>query len=307
MLPEAHTQEEWDALALDEATMRPGAADLAARLGLAGSPLTRYAAGSLPVYAVGEDHVLKLFPGVDTADAVVESRVLSHLQGRLPVRTPELHDWGRYENGWHYVLMGRLPGEDLSLAWPRSTEADRQRIVTEAGEALAALHALDPAPLADTLGPGDWNAFLARQRSGAVERQRSRELPDRWVARIPDFLGSVALPADPPPVLLHTELMRQHLLVDPQTWRLTGLFDFEPAMIGDPAYDLVAVGLFLTRGEPGLMGRFQKAYGTAFDPRLLLAYALLHVYSNFTWYFRELPEPPEATWDAVAETWFGSA
>ncbi|GHH51240.1 phosphotransferase family protein [Streptomyces candidus] len=306
MLPEANTQEEWDALVLDEATMRPGVADLATRLGLAGASLTRYAAGSLPVYAVGEDHVLKLFPGVDAADAVVESRVLSHLQGRLPVRTPELHDCGTYENGWRYVLMGRLPGEDLSLAWPRSAEADRQRIVTEAGEALAALHALDPAPLADTLGPGDWNAFLARQRSGAVERQRSRKLPEEWTARIPDFLGCVHLPADPPRVLLHTELMRQHLVVDPQTWQLTGLFDFEPAMIGDPAYDLVAVGLFLTRGEPGLMGRFQKAYGAAFDPRLLLTYALLHVYSNFTWYFRELPEPPEPTWDSVAETWFGT-
>lgn len=306
MLPEVNTDEDWDAVVPDEAIMRPGVRDLLSRLDLAGAPLTRYSAGSMPVYAVGAGQVLKLFPTCDAEDGITEARVLAHVQGRLPVPTPDLHASGAYENGWRYVLMSRLPGEDLSVAWPRIPLADRERIVTEAGEALAALHALDPAPLADVLGPGDWAAFLARQRAGAVERQRSRELPEEWVARIPGFLDSVDLPATAPGVLLHTELMRQHLVVDPETWRLTGLFDFEPAMIGDPAYDLVAIGLFLTRGEPGLMARFQKAYGRTFDPRQLLAYALLHVYANFTWYFRELPEPPEQTWESVAETWFAA-
>ncbi|MFI0982110.1 phosphotransferase family protein [Streptomyces sp. NPDC021093] len=306
MLPEVNTDEEWDAVVPDDAIVRPGAADLCSRLGLAGAPLTRYSEGSQPVYAVGADHVLKLYPGAAAADGVREGHVLGHLAGRLPLRTPEVHGIGTYAHGWRYVLMSRLPGEDLAVAWPRIPAADRARLVAEAGEALAALHALDPAPLAPHLGPGDWQEFLARQRAGAVERQRSRGLPEEWVARIPAFLDTVALPAGPRRVLLHTEFMRQHLLVDPRTWRLTGLFDFEPAMIGDPAYDLVAVGLFVTRGEPGLMARFQKAYGHAFDPRQLLAYALLHVYSNFTWYFRELPAPAEQTWDSVAEAWFSA-
>ncbi|MFI5805134.1 phosphotransferase family protein [Streptomyces sp. NPDC051561] len=307
MLPQVNTDEEWDAVVPDEALVRPAAGHLCSRLGLAGAPLTRYSGGSVPVYAVGATHALKLFPTCDAAEGVVEARVLAHLQGRLPVRTPALHASGTFGEGWHYVLMSQLPGEDLSQVWPRIPVADRERLVTEAGEALSALHALDPAPLADVLGPGDWNAFLARQRTGAVERQRTRELPEGWATRIDGFLDSVDLPTAAPGVLLHTELMRQHLVVDPRTWRLTGLFDFEPAMIGDAAYDLVAVGLFLTRGDPGLMGRFQKAYGREFDPCHLLAYALLHVYSNFTRYFRELPAPPEHTWESVAETWFGRA
>ncbi|MFF0739773.1 phosphotransferase family protein [Streptomyces sp. NPDC004111] len=305
MLPEVNDDAQWDAVVPDETVMRPAVTDLLARLGLAGAPVTRYSGGSMPVYAAGTGHVLKLFPTCDAEDGITEARVLSHLHGRLPVPTPELHASGAYGNGWRYVLMARLPGEDLSVAWPRIPAADRERLVTEAGEALAALHALDPAPLADVLGPEDWDAFLARQRAGAVERQRSRALPEEWTARIPAFLDSVELPAGGERVLLHTELMRQHLVVDPATWRLTGLFDFEPAMIGDPAYDLVAIGLFLTRGEPGLMARFQKAYGRTFDPRQLLAYALLHVYANFVWYFRELPAPSEQSWESVAEAWFG--
>ncbi|MFD4632553.1 aminoglycoside phosphotransferase family protein [Streptomyces sp. NPDC058284] len=310
MLPEVHTDEEWDRVVDDEGVMRPAAEDLCARLGLAGAPLTRFPEGSQPVYAVGDEHVLKLFPGTAAQDGVAEARVLSHVEGRLPVPTPRLHGSGTYDSGWHYILMSRLPGEDLAVAWPRIPRADRERIVTDAAEALAALHALDPGPLTGVLGPGDWGAFVEARRAAAVGRQRERGLAEHWLAQIPGFLDAAAPPDDETlrrPVLLHTEFMRQHLLVDPADgWRLTGLFDFEPAMIGDRAYDFVGVGLFVTRAEPGLLDRFMKAYGRTFDPRRLLAYTLLHVYSNLPWYLRELPAPPEPTLDALAETWFGT-
>ncbi|MFI8874520.1 aminoglycoside phosphotransferase family protein [Streptomyces sp. NPDC055243] len=321
MLPTVDTDEQWDVVVPDEAVMRPGVEDLCARLGLAGVPLDRFTEGTQPVYAVGDDLVLKLFPGAAADDGLVEERVLSHLQGRLPVPTPRVHASGTYENGWRYVLMSRLPGEDLAVAWPRIPRADRERLVTEAGEALAALHALDPGPLADVLGPGDWGDFLGRQRAGAVRRQRECGLPESWLEQIPGFLDSVPLRADAPRVLLHTEFMRQHLLVGPAgsagppgpagpagpagRLGLTGLFDFEPAMIGDRAYDFVGVGLFVTRAEPGLLSRFTRAYGRTFEPRELLAHTLLHVYSNLPWYLRELPAPPEPTLDALAQAWFG--
>ncbi|MGW7083386.1 aminoglycoside phosphotransferase family protein [Streptomyces sp. NPDC054871] len=320
MLPPVDTDEQWDVVVPDEAVMRPGAEDLCGRLGLAGAPLHRFTEGSQPVYAVGDDLVLKLFPGAAADDALAEARVLSHLEGRLPVPTPRVRASGSYENGWRYVLMSRLPGEDLASAWPRIPRADRERLVTEAGEALAALHALDPGPLADVLGPGDWGAFLGRQRAGVVARQRKCGLPESWLEQIPGFLDAVPLPTDAPRVLLHTEFMRQHLLVgsggsidsggsgcsvgEAGRLRLTGLFDFEPAMIGDRAYDFVGVGLFVTRAEPGLLGRFMRAYGRTFEPRELLAHTLLHVYSNLPWYLRELPAPPEPTLDALAQAWF---
>jgi hygromycin-B 7''-O-kinase len=34
------------------------------------------------------------------------------------------------------------------------------------------------------------------------------------------------------PVLLHTEVTREHLVVKPGTWTLSGLLDFERAMTG---------------------------------------------------------------------------
>ncbi len=95
--------------------------------------------------------------------------------------------------------------------------------------------------------------------------------------------------------------------MDPSRWTLSGLFDFEPAMLGDRAYEFVAVGLFVSRGDPRLLGRVMAAYGRTFSPHELMAHTLPHVYSNLPWYFRELPAPPEDTLDSLAETWFGSA
>ncbi|NEC67821.1 aminoglycoside 3'-phosphotransferase/choline kinase family protein [Streptomyces sp. SID9727] len=289
------------------AVSRAAVEELCRRIGVGGVPVVRFSEGSVPVYAVGDAHVLKLFPEADGRHARVEERVLAHVQGRLPVPTPRLCGAGPGGDGWRFVLMSRLHGEDLAPAWGRVPRRHRERIVTEAGEMLGALHALDPEPLADVLGPADWGGFLDRQTAGVVERQRERGLADARLEQIPDFLASVRLPRAPRPVLLHTEVMRQHLLADADGWRLTGLIDFEPAMIGDPAYDFVAVGLFVTGGDPRLLGRLSKAYGRTFDPSVLLAYTLLHVYSDLPWYLREMPAPAGETLPALAEAWFGVA
>jgi hygromycin-B 7''-O-kinase len=108
-------------------------------------------------------------------------------------------------------------------------------------------------------------------------------------------------------VLLHTEVTREHLVVNPGTWTLSGLLDFERAMTGDRAYEFAAAGLFLPRGDPRLLGRILAAYGRSFDPRELLAYTVLHRHSNLPECLTELPAPPEPTLDSLAQTWFGTA
>jgi hypothetical protein len=122
------------------------------------------------------------------------------------------------------------------------------------------------------------------------------KLPEVWLEQIPEFLGSVPLRSEPDRALLHTEIMREHLVVTPGRWTLNGIFDFEPAMIGDRAHEFGAVGVFTSRGDPRVLGRIMIAYGRAYAPRELLAYLLLHVYSNLRWYLRILP--PAAAADA---------
>lgn len=194
VLPVVETDEEWDAVVPDETVMRAGPEDFCARLRLAGAPLSRFPEGSQPVYAMGDELVLKLFPAAAAQDGVAEGRVLPHLHGLLPVPTPQVHEFGPYENGRQHVLMSRLPGENLAHAWDRMTRADHERLVADVGEALAVLHSLGPAPLADVLGPGGWGAFLDGRRAAAVEQQKGHGLPPAWLDQIPDFLTSVALP-----------------------------------------------------------------------------------------------------------------
>jgi hygromycin-B 7''-O-kinase len=307
MLPAVRTDSEWQSVVFDDKLLRPAAEDLAARLGLAGAGLRRYPGGSRPVYAVGDRRVLKLYPTVSAQDGVTEARVLEYLGGRLPVATPELLACGEYESGWRYVLMSQLPGIGLAAAWPAIPRSDRDRVASETGEMLAALHALDPEPLHRVLGPADWAGFLAGQRARAAGRQREAGLPDPWLGQIEGFLESVPLAAGRERVLLHTEVIREHLVVSPCTWALSGLLDFETTMTGDRAYEFAAVGLFVSCGDPRLLGRILAAYGRGFDPRQLLAYTLLHVHSNLPECLAELVAPPEPTLESLALTWFGTA
>jgi hygromycin-B 7''-O-kinase len=244
---------------------------------------------------------------VSTPESVTEARVLDYLYGRLPVATPELLAHGEYENGWRYVLMSQLPGIELAAVWPAIPRPHQDRVASQVGELLAALHALDSAPRHGITGPADWAGFLAGQRATAPQRQREVKLPEVWLSQIEGFLESVPLPPGRERVLLHTEVTREHLVVDPGTWTLSGLLDFERAMTGDRAYEFAAAGLFLPRGDPRLLGRILAAYGRSFDPRELLAYTLLHLHSNLPECLRELPAPPEPTLDSLALTWFGTA
>jgi hygromycin-B 7''-O-kinase len=307
MLPAVRTDQEWQAVVFDEKIVRPAAEDLAARLGLAGAGLRRYPGGSRPVYAVGGHRVLKLYPTVSAPDSVTEARVLDYLNGRLPVATPELLAHGEYENGWHYVLMSQLPGAELAAAWPAIPRPHQDRVASQAGEMLAALHGLDPGPLHAILGPADWADFLAGQRATAPQRQREVKLPDLWLSQIEGFLESVPLTPGRDRVLLHTEVTREHLVVNPGTWTLSGLLDFETVMTGDRAYEFAAAGLFVSHGDPRVLGRILAAYGRSFDPRELLAYTLLHVHSNLPECLREFPAPPKPALDSLALTWFGTA
>lgn len=308
MLPTVDTNDELDAMVSDETLLRPAALDLCTRLGLVGLPLRRFDEGSLPVYAVGGDMVLKLYPRFEVAEAIREARVLDHLWGQLPLPTPRLHATDEYANGWRFVLMSRLPGLSVAEAWPRLTGAEQDRIISESAQTLAALHAMDFKPLTDIVGPSDWSAFLRRQRARVLQQHSTNGVTEPWLSLIPGFLDSVPLPASTELALLHTEFMREHLTIDMRDGRrLTGLFDFEPVMIGDPAYDFASTGLFVTRGDARQLRRFYEAYGRApHDPDQLLAYTLLHVYSDLPLYMHQLPTPAEPRLDVLAEMWFST-
>ncbi|WP_298178849.1 phosphotransferase [Saccharomonospora sp.] len=152
---------------------------------------------------------------------------------------------------------------------------------------------------------------MRTRREAVVDHHREQELAPEWLERIPDFLDSVDL-ATPPPVLLHTELLREHVLVRPQgeRWTVSGLLDFEPSMLGAAEYEFVAASVYLVGGEETLWRGFLRGYGYADHPgeefaRRCLAYTLLHQYSSLRRYFTWMPESGQRSFDQLARLWFG--
>lgn len=95
-------------------------------------------------------------------------------------------------------------------------------------------------------------------------------------------------------------------------WHLSGLFDFEPAMPGEADYDyeFASVGLFVSGGDAALLHRNLCASAWPADeldaalPCRLMAQALLHRYSNLSWYLERLPRTGALTLEQLARHWF---
>jgi hypothetical protein len=166
LLPAVRTLEQFEAVRRDDARLRPGVTAICDRLGLRGLDLVRFPDGSMPVYAVGDQHVLKLYPSVYRHEGEVEHRVLQAVEGRLPTPTPRVHHVGEFD-GWGYVLMDRLHGASLAAAWPRIGQRGRVRLAAQLGETLAALHAT-VSPVLTWLGPPDWDASSSSSAPAAL-------------------------------------------------------------------------------------------------------------------------------------------
>jgi hygromycin-B 7''-O-kinase len=294
----------------NESDHRPAIEAICRRHKLPLDDLRKYPTGTSAVFAVGSTHVIKLFESNDTWAAETEQAVLNHLEGRLEVPTPAFVAAGDWDGG-RYIVMDQLRGRSLADSWGGLPPAERVSLMNRLGHVVAGLHAL---PTTIALSGPDWPSFVLRQAEQCVEQQRSRELPEPWLQQIPDFLARQDLPAvaTATPVLLHTEIMREHVLVEPSDGGtvLSGLFDFEPARLGAPEYELAAVGVFLAGAEPGLLRSFLLGYG--FDESRLteelqeriFLHTLLHRYSSLRWYLERLPPRRATTLDELAAEWF---
>ncbi|HEY6572473.1 MAG TPA: aminoglycoside 3'-phosphotransferase/choline kinase family protein [Candidatus Eisenbacteria bacterium] len=267
----------------------------------------RFADGSVPVFSVGDEHVVKLFPLNDRSYFDIEWATLARISGRLPIPTPRAIAAGE-QGPWLYIAMTRLPGRSLAEEWDSIPVRDRFRLVRDVGAALAALQAIpadDLAPLAV-----DWPRFMEAQRASCRDRQIARGLGAPWVDAVADFLARWAPRDDGPRRLLHTEVMREHILVERQAgaWRVSGIVDFEDAMLGAPEYELASAGVFLAGAEPGLLRALLEGIGADVDDELpvrIMAYALLHRYSSLRWYLDRLPaRAAEGDLESLAREWF---
>lgn len=303
-LPQPTTQAE-----CDDIDRKAGVFAEAVRLAFpehaAGQLVEATSAGSYPVFYVGGEYVAKLYSPLDVDFFSTEHAALDLLSEAPDIPAPGLIATAEID-GWHALLMQRLPGESLRIPWPTLEDERKERLCRALGKIVGALHALDPGPVRPS--SPDWESFVAEQIRGCAERQRKRGLREELADQIPGFLDSVDFGPPAPHVLLHTEVMLDHLLADRANGdlRITGLIDFEPAMVGPSEYELAAIGLFVTQGHSELLRAFIAGYGRQPDRdlhRRIMGYALLHRYSRMSWYLEFMPAGDSL--EELAEKWFG--
>lgn len=194
-----------------------------------------------------------------------EVSFLNLFADRSPVRVPRLTYKKDKKTGVSYVIYDFIPGVQFtkSVSGPFSKE-ELLTIALQLGSFLTAIHSF-PIEKAKQIGIGQidfldsWDKRLKKIRKDVFPYISERE--QDWIVKLfEDFLEIVRkIPVNL--VLTHSDIMPEHIIVDPKTHTLTGIIDFGDILIADPAFDFT----FLARyGQDFLIGCY-KNYGLQRD------------------------------------------
>lgn len=265
----------------DPSRWLPIALDIARGHGLDVSAPYVFATGTNLVVGLGETLILKIFPPLLRAQFVSERGSLAQLKGLLHLPIPEIVAEGM-RDGWPYLVITRLAGTLGSEVWPQLAEDQKERLLRQIGETIAAVQAAPLGPLAQ-IEPR-WDDFMRRQMQGCRARHERLGLAPKFLAGLDDLLRDAAglIPMDAPPVILVGEYIPQNFLLacDHGQWSLAGLFDFGDVLAGWRDYDLLGPSAFMAAGRPGRVRSLLEGFGYAKPDfalkRRLMALMLLH-------------------------------
>lgn len=227
------------------------------------APLIRAAFPDLPVRSVqpfghGRANVVFLvdqsllfrFPRTERAAASTRKEIAllpALASAGLPVPTPDFRypaPAGALDHPWPFAGYTLLPGTPAANLAHGQLAASVPGAV---GDFLTALHRF-PIERATALGvpggaPQQWRAAYEtwyRETRPLIWPYLHARQQQAVAGFIEAFLGNDRHFRFKP-VLLHHDLSADHLLIDPATGEVSGIIDFEDAIVGDPCFDLIGV------------------------------------------------------------------
>ena len=280
-LPHLTDAESFRAFRYDSSRWLPIALDIARSHGFDADAPHVFATGTNLVVGLGDTLILKIFPPLLRAQFVSERGSLTQLNGRLHLPIPEIAAEGM-RDGWPYLIITRLAGTLGSEVWPHLPEDQKERLLRQIGETIAAVQR---APLG-ALGRIEprWDDFMRRQMQGCRARHTRLGLAPKFLAGLDDLLRDAEqlIPMDAPPVILIGEYIPENFLLacDDGQWSLAGLFDFGDVLAGWRDYDLLGPSAFMAAGRPGRVKNLLEGFGYPKPDyalkRRLMALMLLH-------------------------------
>ena len=174
-------------------------------------------------------------------DMVREAELMRALKPHFD-KVPRIHLIGtdRTVMDADFYVMSELTGLILRRDLPADLEGtpeQSQRLCDTYIRGLTELHSIDPVETGlDTFGKGE--GYVERQIGGWTKRLSKAQTPDvpsfddigRWLAE--------HQPVDRPARLIHNDYRFDNLILDPDSFAIRGVLDWELATVGDPLMDL---------------------------------------------------------------------
>jgi aminoglycoside phosphotransferase (APT) family kinase protein len=201
--------------------------------------------------------VMRVEPATDEHDAFT---VLTKLDG-VPLSEVEPADWRST-----YVQLGRL--------------LSQVHRIPQAEYGYLTDRVLDPLP--------DNDQYMRRQfakKLGEFEQLGGDESLRAAIERYVDE-HSHLLAANQAPVLCHNDFHEGNVLVDPETWQVTGFIDVENAIAADPLIDLAKTDSYSIRGNAEKLAGLVEGYGVlpdGWEDRIRL-YRVYHSLELWDWF-----------------------
>ncbi|MFW9845477.1 MAG: phosphotransferase family protein [Candidatus Thorarchaeota archaeon] len=208
--------------------------------------------GTYNVYIVEEQYLFR-FPSsvlpIKEQQRLVrrEAALLKRLSGRFfhSIPVPEFVDANSNPPFMGYKM---IPGASLSRHYDSTTREQQRFLGEQVGTFLSQLHAIDGTGLElgkdGTYRPeesrAEYTEVYTRVQDDVFPQLSTQE--QQWSdALFHDFLDSEEN-FEYEPVLIHGDFDTSNILVDPRTFTVTGIIDFEETRVYDPAADFCFLG-----------------------------------------------------------------
>ncbi len=163
-----------------------------------------------------------------------EARLLTAVAGVSPLPVPEPVFAVPEEGCLAYFAVKGVPLLNLPAPERRRHAAD---LAEPLRELLTALHAVPPDRMADLVGTDDAPAEEWHRDAVGCYETAAGAVPASHRAGVEAFLAAPLPEGGHDPVFSHNDLGIEHVIVDPATWKVSGIIDWGDAALCDPAYD----------------------------------------------------------------------
>lgn len=195
----------------------------------------------------------------------IEASFLELFADKSPVRIPKLKYQKDEISGISYVTYDFIPGVRFGKSISQNfSKVELSAVAKQLGVFLTAVHSFS-VEKAKQLGVQQVDSLDAWQkRLAKIKREvfpRISEYEQKWTVKLFEIFLEVIMKTSIKPVVIHSDIMPEHIIVDPETHKLSGIIDFGDIEVGDPAYDFT----FLADYGDDFLTESYRNYGLARD------------------------------------------